>query len=89
MRGPHAHRRTEQIFINIRGKATYFLDNGIEKKNLILDKPNNGIYIGPKVWHYIKEFSSDIIILVVASTPYNEADYIRNYDDFMKYIQHV
>jgi len=51
MRGPHAHKMTEQVFIDLNGSATYYLDNGKDKKKISIDKPNIGIYINPKVWH--------------------------------------
>ena len=86
IRGPHAHKQTEQCFINIQGKATYHLDNGIVKKKITLDEPNIGIYIGPKIWHYMNEFSKDIILLAVASTYFDENDYIRDYNEFLDYL---
>lgn len=84
IRGPHAHWKTEQIFININGKSTYFLDDGKEKKNIIIDEPDVGIYIGPKIWHYMTDFSPNLVILIVASRYYDESDYIHNYDEFIK-----
>lgn len=87
IRGPHGHKKTEQVFFNLNGRATYYLDNGKEKKEIVLDKPNIGLYIGPKVWHYIKNYSKNIVFLVVASTFYEESDYLRNYDDFLDFIK--
>jgi len=88
IRGPHAHKQTQQIFFTLNGKAKYHLDNGIEKKEITIDKPNIGIFIGPKIWHYINDFSVGIIFLVVASTYYDENDYLRNYDQFLDYNKH-
>lgn len=86
IRGPHAHKQTEQYFVNVKGKATYHLDNGVKKKIIKLDKPNTGIYIGPKIWHYMNDFSDDIILLAVASSYFDENDYLREYNEFIKFL---
>lgn len=87
IRGPHAHKDTEQVFITIQGESTYHLDDGTNKKSLVLSNPNRGILIGSKVWHYMDNFSKDTIFLVLASSVYDEKDYLRNYDDFLDYIK--
>lgn len=87
IRGPHAHKNTEQVFICINGKATYFLDDGENKTKITIDEPNIGIYIGRKIWHYMTQFSKDTIILGVASSYYNGKDYIRNYNEFIDYVK--
>ena len=61
MRGPHGHKATEQVFFNLNGRATYYLDNGKEKRKIILDQPNIGLYIGAGVWHYIKKGITRIV----------------------------
>lgn len=87
IRGPHAHKNTEQVFVCMNGKATYFLDDGEDKTKITVVEPNIGIYIGPKIWHYITEFSKDVILVGVASSYYDEKDYIRNYDEFTNYVK--
>jgi len=87
IRGPHAHKTTEQIFICLNGKVTYFLDDGENETKITITKPNIGIYIGPKIWHYMTNFSKNAIILGIASSYYNENDYIRNYNDFISYVK--
>jgi len=60
------------------------MDDGNEKQEVILDEPNKGLVIPSMVWHEMHDFSEDCIILVLADDYYNESDYIRNYDDFIK-----
>ncbi len=85
IRGPHAHKQAEQVFINVKGKATYHIENKEEKTRVILNQPNIGIYIGSKIWHYICDFSKDLIFLVVASKYFDENDYIQEYKEFLNY----
>jgi dTDP-4-dehydrorhamnose 3,5-epimerase-like enzyme len=86
IRGPHAHRGTEQVFICLRGRAAFFLDDGKNKRKITIKEPNAGLYIGKRIWHSIKFFSKDTIVLGIASGYYNEKDYIRNYNKFMAYV---
>tara|TARA_B100000315_G_scaffold253133_1_gene291308 strand:+ start:600 stop:803 length:204 start_codon:yes stop_codon:yes gene_type:complete len=59
------------------------VDDGKEKQYFFLSDPNHGIYVGPHLWHNMFEFSKDCVILVIASDYYDEADYIRDYDEFL------
>lgn len=85
IRGPHAHKNTEQIFITLNGKAKYHIDNGFTRKEIVIDKPNIGIYIGPNIWHYITNFSSNVILLVIASQFYDPLDYLKKYENFLNF----
>lgn len=87
LRGRHAHYSTEQILIAVNGKITVTteLQNG-EINIFTLDKPNLGLYIPPNAWHTM-QYTENAVQLVLASTIYNEDDYIRSYDDFKKNIQ--
>lgn len=84
LRGRHAHYNTEQILIAINGKilVTTELANS-EIKVFTLDKPNIGLYIPPHVWHTM-QYSVDAVQLVLASTHYDENDYIRSYNEFKR-----
>ena len=82
IRGFHAHKATEQVFITLKGKATYVLDDGKNKDKVTLETPNIGIYMGPMVWHTLQNFSPETVILVLASEYYDESDYIQNYKNF-------
>lgn len=86
IRGCHAHKTLQQVLICINGSCKILLDNGAERETVILDKKNLGIYIGANIWREMFEFSKDAILLVLASDYYDEKDYIRNYDEFLKSI---
>ena len=86
-RGYHAHKRLEQVIFCINGSFKLMIDDGTNKKNLILNNPNKGVYIGKKLWHTMSKFSRNCIMLVFASDFFNESDYIRDYDNFLKYIE--
>ncbi len=83
-RGFHAHKNLKQICIVVKGKCTFILNNGIEKEEIILDNPNKGLYIENLIWREMKDFSSDCVLVVLASEHYDESDYIRDYDIFLK-----
>ncbi len=85
-RGKHAHKCLQQIMICIHGSCKVLLDNGKEKETVLLDKPNEGIYISNDVWREMFDFSDDAVLVVLASELYDESDYIRNYDEFIKYV---
>lgn len=81
-RGRHAHYRTEMVLIAVHGQIrleTELLSG--EKDRFILDDPTRGVYLPPLCWH-VMEYSHDAVQLVLASTPYDPADYIRAYADF-------
>lgn len=82
-RGFHAHKELMQLAFCIKGSCNMIMDNGIEKQQVRIDKSNIGLMIPPMVWHEMHDFSEDCVMLVLASSQYDEADYIRNYDEFM------
>lgn len=84
-RGYHAHKSLQQILICIHGSCKIRLDNGREKEIVVLDHPNVGLYVSNVMWREMFDFSSDAVLMVLASELYDENDYIRNYDDFLKY----
>ena len=83
-RGFHAHINLKQIAIAVKGSCTFVLDNGKKREEIKLDNPNQGLYIEGLIWREIKGFSSDCVLLVLASEHYDESDYIRDYDKFLK-----
>jgi dTDP-4-dehydrorhamnose 3,5-epimerase-like enzyme len=83
-RGGHAHKNTVQVLFCLQGNINIYIDDGVNNMNIVLDKPNQGLLISPMIWHDMKGFSCDTIILVFASEHYDENDYIRNYDEFLK-----
>lgn len=83
-RGYHAHKYLKQLAICISGSCTFLLDDGITKKDILLDSPNKGLLIEGLVWREMYDFSEDCILLIVASEHFNEDDYIRDYGTFLK-----
>lgn len=87
LRGFHAHKKLEQAIFCINGSFKLMVDDGENKQYVYLNNPNHGIYIGTELWHKMFEFSTDCIIVVLASDFYEESDYIRDYDDFIATIK--
>lgn len=87
VRGYHAHKSLEQILICIHGSCKILLDNGKEKKIVPLEKPYEGLYVANNMWIEMYDFSADSVLMVLASELYDENDYIRDYDEFLKFIQ--
>ncbi len=81
-RGGHAHKNQESVIIALSGSFTVIIDDGDFKKEIVLNKPNQGLYLPTGIWREIENFSSGSVCLVLASTEFNESDYIRNYEDF-------
>lgn len=85
-RGFHAHKKLEQVAVCVVGKCRMLLDNGKIKEDVWLDSPSKAIRIEPMVWHEMHDFSDGCVLLVLASELYDEADYIRSYEDFIRVI---
>lgn len=84
VRGHHAHRELEQVIVVTSGSCDFTLDNGNRRETVHLDKPNRGLYIKGNVWRTFTNFSPDCVVMVLASLHYDEADYIRDYDMFLR-----
>lgn len=84
-RGAHAHRECHQFLVAASGSFEVLLDDGTTKKVVQLNRPDIGLHIPPGIWAPEVNFSSGSICLVLASQKYNEDDYIRLYDDYLKY----
>lgn len=82
-RGFHAHHNLKQVAICITGKCRMVLDDGKTREEVILDSPTEGLLIEDLVWREMHDFSDDCVLLVLASEHYDEADYIRDYDEFI------
>ena len=83
-RGFHAHKTLKQVAIAVRGSCKFHLDDGIEKTQIILDKPSYGLLIESFIWREMYDFSEDCVLMVLANQVFNEDDYIRDYDCFIK-----
>lgn len=86
-RGFHAHKALRQLAICIQGNCRILMDNGKQKENVILNKPNIGLLIEPMMWHEMYDFSDDCVLMVLADEHYDEDDYIRDYTQFLQEIK--
>lgn len=86
-RGRHAHKSLEQILICIHGSCKVLLDDGYEKEEILLKNPCEGLYVSNVMWREMFDFSPGAVLLVLASELYNESDYIRNYEEFLKFVR--
>ena len=85
-RGGHAHKRLRQLVIAMSGSFTVTLENGHEQQKYLLNHPWEGLLIETETWRTLDDFSSGAVCLVLASEPFEEDDYIYDYDEFLKYI---
>ena len=83
-RGFHAHINLKQIVIAVKGSCTFVLDDGKKREEMKLNNPNQGLFIEGLIWREMKNFSSDCVLVVLASEYYDESDYIRDYDTFLE-----
>ena len=83
VRGRHAHLALQQWLVCISGSCRIILDDGRERRDVVLDDPATGLLIDALVWREMTDFSPGAVLLVLASEVYNEADYIRDYDRFL------
>ena len=81
-RGFHAHKALNQVAVAIAGSCDMVLDDGEDTATVRLDSAAQGVCIKPAVWHYMKNFSKDCVLLVFADQHYDESDYLRDYDAF-------
>ncbi|EJY9594801.1 WxcM-like domain-containing protein [Campylobacter coli] len=86
-RGAHAHKELEQVLIMMDGSCELVLNDGKDIKNIILNRPDVGLFIGKNIWREMKNFSYGAKLLVLASDFYNEKEYIRNYDEFLRIVK--
>lgn len=86
-RGFHAHKSLKQILICVKGSCKILLDDGTEKTEVLLDKPDKGLIIDSHIWREMFDFSEDAVLMVLANELYDESDYIRNYEEFIRYIK--
>ncbi len=85
-RGGHAHKALHQVVIALSGSFDVILDDGHHRRSFFLNRPHYGIYIPPKVWREIENFSSNSVALSLVSEVYDESDYVREYDDYKRLV---
>lgn len=83
VRGVHAHRNLKQVAICLSGSCRFVLDDGIKREEIVLDCPTVGLIINDLCWREMHDFSSDCVLMVLADQPYDAADYIHDYQDFL------
>ncbi|MEH7252412.1 FdtA/QdtA family cupin domain-containing protein [Neobacillus niacini] len=82
-RGQHANRRSEFVLINLNGSCKVLVDDGMnDSEVIVLDQPHTGVYLDKMVWKEMFDFSSDSILLVLASELYDKSEYINTYAEF-------
>jgi len=86
-RGGHAHKNCKQILFCVKGSVKLKIDDGVNKDEIILSRPDEGIFLGEKLWVEIADFQKEAILLVFASDFHKEEDYIRDYQDFKRYVK--
>lgn len=84
-RGAHAHRELSQLIVAASGSFRVTLDDGRAKRSFVLNRPYQALYVKPGIWRDLDDFSSGAVCMVLASELYDEKDYIRNYEDFLKF----
>lgn len=85
-RGFHAHKKLRQVAVCVHGECTMLLDNGNSRTEIKLDRPDKGLLIEEMIWREMYEFSNDCVLMVMASDYFDESDYIRDYNGFLKLI---
>lgn len=83
-RGGHAHKHLQQFLIAINGALDVVLSDGVAERRVRLDTPTAGLLIGSLVWRELENFSPGTVLLVLASAPYDEWDYIRDFEEFKR-----
>lgn len=84
VRGEHAHRTCHQFLVCVKGSCSVVVDDGQNRAEVLLDRPNLGVHVPPMVWATEYKYSADAVLLVLASDVYKAEDYIRDYDLFLK-----
>ena len=86
-RGAHAHKQCHQFLVAASGAFEVLLDDGVNKRTVLLNRPFYGLHVPPGIWAAEQSFSSGSICLVLASHGYEKEDYIREYDEYLEYIK--
>ena len=81
-RGLHAHKQLKQLALCVKGSCRFLLDDGFKRCEVLLDRPDRGLYIDSLIWREMFDFSDDCVLLVFADAHYDEIDYIRDYATF-------
>jgi len=86
VRGKHAHKTLEQVIFAVSGSFELEVNDGRKKDKILMNDPSLGVYMGPGLWHVMRDFTADCVIAVLCSDHYRESDYLRTYDDFLRFV---
>ena len=87
VRGGHAFKEQQELIVALSGSFDVFIDDGTEKKVFSLNRSYNGLYVPNGLWRKMENFSTNSLAMVISSTKFSEEDYLRNYNEFLKYTQ--
>jgi UDP-2-acetamido-3-amino-2,3-dideoxy-glucuronate N-acetyltransferase len=87
VRGEHAHRTLQQLLVCVKGSLSVVADDGARRAEVVLDRPNLGLYMPPMVWGIQYKYTQDAVLLVLASEGYDAKDYIREYEEFIRLVE--
>jgi len=87
-RGGHAYKENEEFIVALSGSFDVVLDDGNERKTFHLNRSYYGLYVPRGIWREMENFSTNSLALILASTKYDEIDYIRNYEKFLEFVKH-
>lgn len=87
LRGSHAFRKTQEIIIALSGSFDVVLHDGADEQAFSLNRSYVGLYVPQLLWRTLKNFSTNSLALILASTDYDEADYIRQFEEYRRYVQ--
>ena len=87
VRGGHAFKEQQELIVALSGSFDVVVDDGKEKQTFSLNRSYYGLYVPAGMWRQMENFSTNSLALVLSSTPFNEEDYIRDYEDFLKYVK--
>ncbi len=88
-RGCHANKNSEFLLVVINGSCRVKIDNGKEQSDVLLNRPDKGLYLNKMVWKEMYEFSYNAVLMVLSNMPYHEEEYIRDYDKFKEMIKNA
>ena len=86
-RGFHAHKSLQQLMVSVHGSCRVVLDDGCHRSEYRLDRPDEGLFVGSMTWREMHDFSDGSVLLVLASAPFDEQDYVRDYEQFLREVE--
>ncbi len=82
-RGGHAYKELQEFFVALSGSFDVVLDDGKERKAISLNRSYFGLYVPNMIWRHLENFSTNAVCMILASLPYSESDYVRDYQSFI------